>query len=328
MRYLTLTMAAIVGFSMVQAPSPAYSAPKQYTIAVGSLGGTFGRLGAGLAEVYNKHSKDIKLSVVPGGGKANPARIGSGGADIGFGFGNLVKNARAGEFPYAPKKYANLRMIAAFYSSCFHQYASKELYDKGIKTFDDLVNSKEPLKVSVGKKGTSSEFITGLIVTGNGSSYKKLQDRGFKVVYAGVGASSRQIRSRSIDFYTHNAGIPNAAGLQAHLARDLTFLNMSDKTKAHLMKAGFEPCVIPGGTYKGAKKDKHSVGTSGLVMGTDKTSNKLVYSFLKISWENKKTLGQVHKIFKKWTLKRASSDLGIPFHPGAIKFYKEKGLMK
>jgi TRAP transporter TAXI family solute receptor len=326
MKKFTVSIIALGGLTVSGFSTPAFSAD-QYTIAVGSLGGTFGRLGAGLAEVFNQNSKDQKLSVVPGGAKANPARIGSGGADIGFSFGNLVKNARSGQFPYK-KKIDNLRMIAAFYNSCYHIYASKELYDKGIKTFSDFVNSKEPLKSSVGKKGTSTEYVSSVMIKHLGSSYKDLEDRGFKIVYAGVGASARQISSRSIDFYHHNAGVPNAAGLQAHLSRDLVFLTMKDGTKEALKKAGYDPCVIPGGIYKGAKNDTPSMGSSGIVIGTDKTPDKLVTAFLEISWAKKKTLHDIHKIFKKWDLKKAATDLQIPFHPAAVAFYKKHGIMK
>ena len=327
MKRLTVIALALGGLGTVALSTPAYSAD-QYTMAVGSLGGTFGRLGAGLTEVFNQNNEDQKLSVVPGGGKANPARIGSGGADIGFSFGNLVNNAIKGEFPYAPKKFDNLRMIGAFYDSCYHQYASKERFDAGIKTIDDFVASKEPLGISVGKKGTSTEFVSSVMLKHLGTDYKALEKRDFKIVFAGVGASSRQILSRSIDFYFHNSGIPNAAGIQAHLARDLTFLQMSDGVRGALIKAGFNDCVIPGGLYKGAPNDVKSVGTSGIIIGTDKTPDALVYNFIKTAWENRKTLHEVHKIFTRWDLKKASKDLGVPFHPAAIKFYKEQGVMK
>ena len=324
MRYLTLSVAAIVGITFINAPSPAYSAPKQYTLAVGSLGGTMGRLGAGLSNVQNDKQEKYKYSVVPGGGRANPARVGGGGADFGFSFSNLTKAARNGTFPYK-KPYKNLRMIASFWNSCYHQYIAKELYDSGIKTWDDIVASKNSLKLGPSKKGTSSEFFSQLIVKHLGTSYEELTKRGYKLMFAGAGGSSRAIASRNIDMYVHNSGIPNGAGLRAALSRDLTFLDMSPSVKKMLVSHQFQPCTIPGGTYKGTKTDKHSMGASGMLLTTDKMSSKTVYSFLKVAHGNVKTLSNVHKIFKKWTPKFAARDLGVPMHPGAIKFYKELG---
>ena len=65
MRYLTLSIAAIVGVTFINAPSPAYSAPKQYSLAVGSLGGTMGRLGAGISSAFNKKQTTDKMAVSP-----------------------------------------------------------------------------------------------------------------------------------------------------------------------------------------------------------------------------------------------------------------------
>lgn len=326
MRYISIAIAAAVGLTAVHTTTPAFSAPKQYTLAVGSLGGTMGRLGAGLQDVINKHQNKFKLSVVPGGGRANPARVGGGGANFGFSFSNLFKAARAGTFPYK-RKFKNLRYVAMFWKSCYHQYISKDLYNSGVKTWDDIVASKKALKIGPSKKGSSSEFISSLIVKHLAGGYGKLEKRGYKLLFAGAGASSRAISSRQIDMYVHNSGIPNGAGIKAHLSRDLTFMDMSPKVKKMLASHQFSPCTIPGGTYKGAKKDKHSMGASGVLMTTTKMSAKTVYEFLEAAFANKKTLKNVHKIFKKWTPKRSGTDLGIPMHPGAKKFYKKAGVM-
>ena len=93
----------------------------QYSLAVGSLKGTMGRLGAGITNVFNQKQSAAKLSVSPGGGRANPARLGSGGADFAFSFSNFTSTAIAGTAPFK-KPYKNLKVIAKFWDSCYHQY--------------------------------------------------------------------------------------------------------------------------------------------------------------------------------------------------------------
>ena len=83
--------------------------------------------------------------------------------------------------------------------------------------------------------------------------------------------------------------------------------------------------MIPGGIYKGNAKDTQSMGLSGLLLTTDKMSADTVYNVLKIAQANIKTLGSVHKIYKKWTPKLAAAVGKLPLHPGAIKYYKEVG---
>ena len=175
------------------------------------------------------------------------------------------------------------------------------------------------------KKGTSTEYTGGLIVRHLGSSYEKMAARGDKQTFTGTGANSRAIRSGQIDFYFHNSGDPNGAGIQAALGRDLTFLRLSDNVKSLLIDNGYTPCVIPGGIYKGVAKDTQSMGVSGLLLTTDKMSADTVYSVLKIAQANRKTLGSVHKIYKSWTPKLAASVGKLPLHPGAIRYYKEVG---
>ena len=105
MRYKTSLCIIAAGVMVCGSPSPVIAAD-QLSIAVGTLGGTMGRLGAGLADVVNKNQTDMKLSVTPGGGRANPARVSTGGADFGYSFTNFTATALAGKAPFK-KKYPN-----------------------------------------------------------------------------------------------------------------------------------------------------------------------------------------------------------------------------
>ena len=301
-----------------------YAAPAKYDLAVGSLGGTMGRLGAGLSEVFNRKQKEVILSVVPGGGRANPARVGGGGADFGYSFSNFAAAALAGKTPFK-KSFKNLRGIATFWASCYHQYAAKELYDAGVKTWGDIIKSKQPLKLAPAKKGTSTEYVASLIVKHYGTSYKELAQRGYKLSFPGVGGMSRAIRARQIDFYFHNSGDPNGAGIQAALGRNLVFLDMANDVKEMLASHGFTPCQIPGGIYKGNPKPKDSMGLSGVLLTTTKMSADVVYSILKIAKDEQKFLSGVHKIYKRWNPKKAGMNIGLPLHEGAKRFYQEIG---
>ena len=138
---------------------------------------------------------------------------------------------------------------------------------------------------------------------------------------------SRAIRARQIDFYFHNSGDPNGAGIQAAQGRDLVFLNMDNDVKKLLADMNFKPCAIPGGIYKGNPKPTYSMGLSGVLLTTTKMDAKTVYSLLKIMSSNLKTLGSVHKIYKKWKPSVGAAHMGVPMHPGAKRFYKEAGAL-
>ena len=117
MRYVTPLIVMAVGFGLATTASSTSFGAEQHSVAVGTLGGTLGRLGAGLSDVFNKNQDAAKLTVKPGGGRANPALIGTGGADFGFSFTNFTATALEGKAPYK-NKYPNLRVVAKFYNSC------------------------------------------------------------------------------------------------------------------------------------------------------------------------------------------------------------------
>lgn len=314
-------LAMAVSFTAVDSAQAA----KQFTIAIGSAAGTMGRLGAGLSEILNKKQAGYKYSIVPGGGgRANPARVGGGGADFGYSFSNFSTAAYKGLTPFK-KAYPNLRGVSTFYSSCYHQYVGAELYKAGIQTWKAMVTSKKPLNIAMSKKGTSTEYVAQLAVKLYGTSYKELVKRGYKLTFPGAGGMSRAIRSRQIDFYFHNSGDPNGAGIQAALGRDLRFLRMEDDMKKMLASNGFTPCIIPGGIYKGNPNPTSSMGLNGVLLTTDKMDANVVYNMLKIASENKKFLTGVHKIYKAWNPMKSGKDIGVPLHPGAKRFYTEIG---
>ncbi|NKB49035.1 MAG: TAXI family TRAP transporter solute-binding subunit [Alphaproteobacteria bacterium] len=327
MRYVSGIFAIAAGITVAGMPTVSHAQSDQMSLVVGSLGGTMGRLGSGIVDVFNNNEAGSKLSVTPGGGRANPARVGEGGGDFGFSFTNFVSTAIAGQAPY-DKAYPNLRAVARFYDACYHQYVAKDLYDSGIKSWEDIVKSSSPLKVGISKKGTSTEFVGSVLVDALGSSYKQLEDRGYKLTFAGTSANSRAIRSKQVDIYFHNSGDPNGAGVEAALGRDLRFLDMSPKVKSILASNGFTPCVIPGGLYKGVDNNTDSMGLAGMVFTTEDMSADAVYAMLKQTNENLDTLGNVHKVFKSWNPEYASQVGSIPMHEGAMRFFKEKGVMK
>jgi len=86
--------------------------------------------------------------------------------------------------------------------------------------------------------------------------------------------------------------------------------------------------VIPKGTYSGLDKDVPVAGVANILASTDKLDETLAYNIVKALFEHKADLVAVHKEAEKLTLESAVAGSPIPYHPGAIKFYKEKGVWK
>lgn len=302
------------------------AAQTQTTVAVGSEGGTMYRLGAAMSEIFNGAQDKFRLNLTLGGGAANPARVGSGDTEFAFSFSNFAKLAYNGKKPF-DTEFKTLRHVGAFWESCYHQYVAQDLYDSGIKSWDDIVASEKPLAIGAGPAGTSTDAINQLLLAAYGTSYEDLAAKGFKFTYTGMSATSQQMQSGQVDIYFHNSGDPNAAGIQAAIARKLTFMDPSETLKTTLADAGFSPCVIPGGIYENVNEDHPSMGALGVLLANENTDPDVVYALLKTINDNIKTLGGVHKIFSTWTPKFGYADYGVPLHPGAERFYKEAGVI-
>ena len=321
----TFPIAAAAGIIAASFALPA-TAQTQLTIVGSTEGGTMYRLGAAISEVFNGAQDDTRLNLTVGGGAANPARIGAGGGDFGFSFSNFGVSAYNGKPPF-DSEFKSLRLVGAFWESCYHQYVAKELYESGVKSWDDLVSSPTPLSIGAGPAGTSTDAINQLLLEAYGTSFEELAAKGYKFTYTGMSATSEQIRSGQVDIYFHNSGDPNAAGIEAAIGRELTFMDPSDTLKTAMAAGGFSPCTIPGGIYENIDEDHQSMGALGILMAHENTDPDVVYSLLNIINDNIKTLGGVQKIFSTWTPKYGAADFGLPLHPGAEKFYKEKGVL-
>jgi TRAP transporter TAXI family solute receptor len=321
----TVSITAAAGIVAASLAAPAM-AQQQTAVAVGGEGGTMYRLGAAMSEIFNDGQDDFRLNVTLGGGRANPARVGGGDTEFGFSFSNFASSAYNGKPPF-DQEFKSLRHVGAFWESCYHQYVAQELFDAGIKSWDDIVASEEPLAIGAGPAGTSTDAINQLLLAAYGTSFEELSDKGFKFTFTAMSATSEQMRSGQVDIYFHNSGDPNAAGVEASIGRELTFMNPSDTLKTTLADAGFSPCVIPGGIYENVDEDHPSMGALGVLMAHEDTDPEVVYALLKSIHDNIDRLGGVHKIFSTWTPEYGNAEYGVPLHPGAEKFYKEVGVI-
>jgi len=303
----------------------ASGAGRQMNMAVGTLGGTMARMGAGVAEIFSRESKLGQITVVPGGGAANPERVATGGTEFSVTYSNFAQLAFKGKKPFK-EEFKNLRGIIAFELSFYHQFVGREFYESGIRTWDDVIASKKPLRMGVINRGTSSDFINRTIVGLYGLSYDDLNKRGFTLTMTGTGATAQAYQNGQIDMWFNNTGPPNASGVQACIARPTVFMHMPEPLVEKMMDQGFSRSYLKPNTYKGQTERISSVGATYCILTTDKMDPQIVYDLLSIVHSNIKFLSGVHKSFKTLDPKTSWEGTGVPLHEGAKKYYREKGV--
>jgi hypothetical protein len=284
----------------------------------GPTGGSWIPLGGAIAELIQKNIPGPTVSVSPGGGIANVVGVEEGKADIGFGNSSSSVDGVAGRAPFkAPTK--NVMQLANLYPQYFQMVV---LEDSGIKSPADLKGKG----ICPGPKGHTGELLAQQVLQIYGLSYKDMS----KVNHVSYSDAVSLMKDGHAQGYLLGTTIPASSILDLATTKKIRLLALpEDKIKElQKMNAGYLRRVIPAGTYPGVNYDVIGVGYFTHLVISAKLPESLVYKITKVLSENVERLGDVVKDMKGVTVKDLALDIGVPFHPGALKYYKEKGVAK
>jgi hypothetical protein len=302
-------------------PSVALAAPKFISIATGGTGGAYFPIGAGLADIINKQLTGYNASAeVTAASKVNCINVNDGKSDIALVLGDTLSYGYRGEkLGGFPKPLTNLRVIANIYANTIQIVARK---DSGVAKLTDLKGKK----VSVGAPGSGTEINARQIFSAARMSY---HDFG-RTDYLSFSESADQMKNRAIDVTLISSGLPNPGILDIATSQEITIVPIEGDLLKVLDKDTpfFVASVIPKGTYKGQDHDVSSVGIPNFLIVRADLDEKSVYEITKAMFENLPRLVQAHAAAKGIKLENATKGLPVPLHPGAAKYYREKGLIK
>lgn len=306
-----LLACAIAAFGL----APQAQAKEFLSIATGGTSGTYYPIGGAIAKAV---SKSGVLQVTAETGNASVANINlvsKGEIEVAFAQNDISFWAYKGEQMFkAP--LSNLRAVAALYPEHVQLITAK---DSNIKTLADLKGKR----VSVGAPGSGVEADVQAIFQVANLTYKDM-----KVDYLDFGATTSRFKDNQIDAGFVVAGYPTASIMDLATSKPITLLNFSKEFLAELAKAHpyFVPSVIPGGTYTGMDADINTPAVMAILITNDKVSDEAIYEFTKELYANINDVHAAHAMAKEIKLQTALDGLTIPLHPGAAKFYKEKGM--
>jgi TRAP transporter TAXI family solute receptor len=142
--------------------------------------------------------------------------------------------------------------------------------------------------------------------------------------------SAEAFKDKHIDAFIVTAGIPNSGIMDVSTQNEIRILDIPADVSAKLtQKYPFLAAVkVPANTYKGQTADVSTVAVNAVLIAGNQLKDDMVYNLTKALFENQAELASAHAKGKEVDLKYAVQGVSIPFHPGAVKYYKEKGLMK
>lgn len=308
------SLAVAAGIGLAAAPAKAETF---INILTGGTSGVYYPLGVALSKIYGEKIEGARTQVQSTKASVeNLNLIQQGKGEIALTLGDSLKLAWEGNEEAGFKtKLDKLRGIAAVYPNYIQIVASKE---SGIKSLADLKGKS----LSVGAPKSGTEVNARAIFAAAGMSYDDLG----KTEYLPFAESVELIKNRQLDATLQSAGLGVASIRDLSTSVDVTMVAVPADVVAKL-GAPFVEATIPAGTYKGQDADTQTVAVINFLVTNSEVSDEIAYQMTKQLFENLPEMVAAHKAATAIKLESAIKGMPVPLHPGAEKYYKEKGIM-
>ena len=289
------------------------------SIATGGTGGVYYPMGGGLAAVLSKHVAGMQATAeVTGGSVDNLNLIASGKPYVGFSMVDAALDASKGEGKFSGRK-VDLRTLLVLYPNRMHVVSTEST---GIKSMKDLKGKR----VSTGSPGSATEVMALRLIEASGLDPNKDMTR----ERLGAAESVNALKDKKIEAFFWVGGLPTAAvtDLASTPGTKIKMIDHADAVAAMNKKYGdlYYADTIPKSVYSGMDTDNKIASVANVLLVNANMPDDQAYKIVKAVFDHQKELIAVHKEYASVTIpnqKQVSTP--IAFHPGAVKFIREKG---
>lgn len=309
--------ARVVAVAAAFAMAPVAAQAQNFiNILTGGTAGVYYPLGVALSKLYTDKIKDSRPSVQSTKASVeNLNLLQAGKGEIAFTLGDSLAQGWAGDADAGFRsKLDKLRVVGAIYPNYIQIVASKE---SGIKTLADLKGKR----LSVGAPKSGTELNARAILAAAGIKYENLG----KVEYLSFAQSVELIKNRQLDATLQSAGLGVASIKDLANSIEIVVVEVPADVIA---KAGapFLAATIPANTYQGQSAAVSTAIVPNYLVTRSDLSDDAVYQMTKALFDNLGDMVAAHAAAKAISLKDAAKSPPVPIHPGALKYYKEKGV--
>jgi uncharacterized protein len=317
-RFTVIVAAAVAAFGL--ATAGAQEKKVRISIGTGGTAGVYYPLGGGLAAILSKFVPGIEATAeVTGGSVANLQLIGGGKSEVGFTMADSAWDAYNGLDRFKDKK-VGVRTLAVFYPNRM-QVATVE--GRGIEKMSDLKGKR----VATGSPSSGTEVMSMRLLEAFGLDPNKDVNRERLSLAESVNA----LKDGKVDALTWVGGVPTPGltDLAATPGKKIKLIDHGDGAEA--MRKKFGPIYVKNrilaNAYPGETRETTNVDVWNLLVVPESADENLVYQITKTLFEKKDELVKVHKDASFLSLDNQLTGASpIPFHPGALRYFKEKGL--
>lgn len=312
-----LLLAAALIFGACTSATAADS--QRLTLATGGTSGVYFPLGGAIGNVLgSKGDGNVSVTAQATGASGENMRlVEAGDVDFAIVQNDVADAAFNGTAPFR-QKLGDVRALGRLYPEYLHVVATR---DSGIKSLEDFKGKK----ISVGARGSGNEVNCRQIFDFYGLDYKNLEP-----IFLPYGETADQFKDRNLDGFVFTIGTPNPAIQDITTTQDVQFVPLQGQ-KVDEIIAKFPFLVkdaIPAGTYKGQNEAVPTLSVQAILVANKDMPDELAYELTKTLYENTDAIAKAHKKGEEIKLQNATDGVTIPFHPGAEKYLREKGIIK
>lgn len=290
------------------------------TMSTGDTGGSLYPAGSAIASIVNDSVEGIKMNIETSSGSADNARNTSDGTvELGLCTADVASQAVGSTGKFEGQNCTNIKALFPIYSSIWQ---AMTLESTGLEYFEDTVGQS----VSVGMAASAAELCANLVYTEMGESYPDC----IKAQYLGVGEGCDAVKDGIAVAHISFGGYPQGGMLDLSNTKAARLLKFRNETLDKILAdyAYYFETVVPAGTYTGQTEDVTTYGVKCLCIANGDLSEDMAYNIVKAVMENREDLVAGNSALTEMLSDEyISGSLPIEFHPGAVKYYQEAGLM-
>jgi TRAP transporter TAXI family solute receptor len=315
-----LLVLAAAASACAPGPSESSAAKRRLSIATGGTGGVFYPYGGGIAKVISENIANVEATAeVTAASVDNLKFLKRGTSDLAFTMADTAQDAALGTDAFADFGTVPARTLAMLYSSYVHLVTHT---GSGIAGVADLRGRT----VSIGSPGSGTAILAARILEAAGLD----PQRDLRTQALGVAQSADALKDGKIDAFFWNGGLPTAAvvelvntpGITARFISTEEFLPRLQQTYGESL---YYRAVIPRATYEN-ESDIPVVAVANLLVVSETMPEDLAHDITKLLFEKQSELATIHPQARELSLDTALTGSPVPFHPGAIRYYRERGV--
>lgn len=310
-----LVLVSLLALTFIGCSSEGGKSSEQQQISIGGAGtsGTFYIIGAGFSDLINRELGINSVAEVTGGSVENVKLIGDSRIEMGVSQVDVAQNALKGEKEF--DEPTEVQAVVPMYPNVVQVVTLK---DSDINSFADLKGKR----VSVGSPGSGILATNEIILETLGLSLDDIEPE-----YLSFGETTDAFRDGTIDAAIVNTAAPAAFITDLETTNPVKFIPLTDEEIAKFtVEPYYVEAVIEAEAYNSIDEDIPTFAVWITLVADPDLSEETVYDVTKVIMENYDYLKDIHAVSKYITLDNVNQIDGIPYHPGAIKYFKEQGI--